>query len=86
VNVALAPICPASRAVSVDKQKFFGRCLLKNGQEATIVAKASSEAEACTKLHAGYTVQMVLELIPEADMPKVWARLKPSLLQRSVLS
>lgn len=81
--MALAPKCPASRA-SV-RQKYFGRCLLKNGKEVVIVAKATSELEASQKLHAGYTVDMVLDLVLEADMPKIWATFKPSLLKRAAL-
>lgn len=65
--------------------KYFGKCLLKNGQTAVIVAKAASEAEASRKLHEGYTVQVVEELVREEDMPREWAKIKPSLLQRSTL-
>lgn len=65
--------------------KYFGKCVRKDGSQVMLVAKAFSEVEACKKLHAGYTIVMVIDLLSEKDMEREWAKIKPSLIQRSAL-
>lgn len=59
----------ASSAEPKNKQplnRYFGLCLMEDGSEVVLVAKASSEAEACRHLHE-YAIVMVLDLLPAEE-------------------
>jgi hypothetical protein len=73
------------RAAKIKLLKFFGKCLMPDGSTAVIVVKTASIQEANVKLHKGYRINVVLDILTEAEMPREWAKLKPSLIQRSQL-
>lgn len=44
-------------------QKFHCQCMMESGDELFITVKASSEAEASYKVHDGYKVEYVLDIL-----------------------
>lgn len=73
------------RKQKVQLTKYFGKCLMPDGSVSVLVAKATDAREACEKLHKGYRIDLVMELMTEEEMPKEWAKIKPSLIQRGWL-
>lgn len=67
------------------KQTFFGRCMQEDGSVVMLRVKAVSEKAASEQLHSGYAITMVIDLLREDEMPKEWAKFKPSLIQRAAL-
>lgn len=64
--------------------KFYGQCEMLDGSVTFIVAKAACEQDVSKQLHK-YRIAMVLDILTEDEMDKVWDRLKPSNIQRPVL-
>lgn len=73
------------KVVKQKPTKFFGKCVRHDGTQVVLVSKAYTEVDACKKLHAGYAIVMVLDLLSEQDMQREWDKIKPSLIQRSAL-
>lgn len=44
-------------------QKLYGVCTLYDGQTVILAVRAGSDSEAARKLHAGYRIQMVMDIL-----------------------
>jgi hypothetical protein len=73
------------RVPKIKLDKFFGKCEMPDGSVTILVAKATCAIEACKKLHKGYRISVVMDILTEAEMPREWQKIKPSLIQRSQL-
>jgi len=62
-------------------QRFFGKCLTEDGEMVTLVVRATSEAEASRKLHSGYRITMVVDILTQEQVMMERMLRRPSLLK-----
>jgi len=62
-------------------QRFFGKCLTEDGEMVTLVVRATSEAEASRKLHGGYRITMVVDILTKEQIMMERMLRRPSLLK-----
>lgn len=55
-------------AVGTTVKKYHCQCIMESGEELFIAIKATSEAEASDKVHAGYEVEYVLDIFTPLQM------------------
>lgn len=55
-------------AVGTAVKKFHCQCMMESGEELFIAIKATSEAEASDKVHEGYNVEYVLDILTPLQM------------------
>lgn len=61
-------------------QKFYAKCVMEDWEEVTLIARATSEAEASGKIHSGYRVMMVMEIRTEEEQMAQRQKLRKSLM------
>lgn len=87
---ATAKVAQVKKPTAVKKPKvkltkFYGQCEMPDGSVTFIVAKAVDISDVSAQLHRGYKIAMLLDILTADEMDRVWARLKPSNVQRPVL-
>lgn len=60
--------------------RYYCHCIMEDDSEKFLVAKARNEAEASKKVHLGYKVQYVLDVLTPHQMERRKRHLQPSLL------
>lgn len=63
-------------------QKFFAKCITEDWEEVILIARATSEAEASEKIHNGYRVMMVMDILTEDAHMMERLKLRKSLTGR----
>lgn len=61
-------VAVASVKGQASKAKMHCVCVMSSGEELYITVRATSEAEASNKVHAGYAVEYVLEVLTPAQL------------------
>lgn len=62
------------------RTKWHCHCMMADGREVFIAVKAANAAYASAKVHAGYAVEYVLDILTHEQMERKKAYLKPSML------
>jgi len=62
-------------------RKFYGKCLLPDGDTVTLAVQASDEAEASRRLHKNYRISMVMDFLTKEQLVAERMKQKRSLLQ-----
>jgi DNA-dependent RNA polymerase auxiliary subunit epsilon len=52
-----------AKTVGTTVSKFHCQCMMESGEELFITVKATSEAQASEKVHEGYNVEYVLDIL-----------------------
>ena len=66
--------------VSKRPSKWHCLCLMESGKEVFITTRAATAAEASSKVHNGYAVEYVMEILTHEQMERRKAHLKPSIV------
>lgn len=67
-------------------KRFFCHCITAEGKELYLSTRATCEKQASEKIHSGYEVEYVLEVLTPLEMEQRKRHLRSSLYASAVLS